>query len=316
MGQRLVAHNPQLTDADRAAFVEPDPQTWKHVIFFMIDQRLLTTRVQLLRPPHWLEEHNVKLHAYVPLSLPEFGVEGDFLVTSIYECPKIQPGPGAVVTGKFAHEVRGKILAVTVEGVDKPITVTPNHPFWSEDAQDFVEVGDMSPGATVRLADGQLRRLTNIETRAGPSSIYTVYNLEVAGEHVYHVSTAGVTVHNKGGHGSSAMVPKAPSKLGEWGEQRLRIFLGGSGFKPSKAFSTSDGPRYIDRLVDGVAHEAKAGINVKLGASIERQILKDAELVRNRVVKEAHWHFFQGATDDVLNFLNQHGIKYTLHPTP
>jgi hypothetical protein len=202
LGRRMVAHNPLLTDEDRAAFIEPDPKTWKWVDLFHTDDQILQTRVSLLRPPAWFKELNVREMHRVFLSMPEFGVEGDVLATDISPCPKIDPGQGAIVTGTFAHQVRGSILAVTVEGMDKPITVTPNHPFWSENEQDFIEVGHMSPGDMVRIADGQLRRLTNIETRAGPSSVYWVYNLEIAGEHVYHVGQAGVTVHNKGGTGN------------------------------------------------------------------------------------------------------------------
>jgi len=44
------------------------------------------------------------------------------------------------------------------------------------------------------------------------------------------------------------LVPKGTRSLGEWGEARLAQVLGGAGVKPSKPFSTSLGPRYVDRL--------------------------------------------------------------------
>ncbi len=64
------------------------------------------------------------------------------------------------------------------------------------------------------------------------------------------------------------------------------------------------GERYVDRLVNGIAHEAKAGLNVSLTTSIEKQILKDAELIAKGQIRGAHWHFFQGADDSVAPFQN------------
>jgi hypothetical protein len=73
------------------------------------------------------------------------------------------------------------------------------------------------------------------------------------------------------------------------------------------------GRRYVDRLVNGIAHEAKAGINVRLTPSIQKQILKDFELIQAGQIRGAHWHFFQGADQSVLDFLNGFGIPYTLY---
>ena len=73
------------------------------------------------------------------------------------------------------------------------------------------------------------------------------------------------------------------------------------------------GVRYVDRIVGNVAHESKGGVNVGLKPEIEKQILKDAELLREGTFEEIHWHFWQGAQDDVLELLKQHGINYTVH---
>jgi len=95
---------------------------------------------------------------------------------------------------------------------------------------------------------------------------------------------------------------------------RLAQVLGGAGFKPTKAFMTSLGSRYVDRFVESVAHEVKAGLNVKLTSAIRKQVLKDAELLRvNPAITEVYWHFFQGADQKLLSFLNQNNIKYVLH---
>jgi RHS repeat-associated protein len=110
-----------------------------------------------------------------------------------------------------------------------------------------------------------------------------------------------------------ALVPKGAIPLGKWGEARLAQVLGGAGFKPKLPFMTSEGPRYIDRLVNGIAHEAKAGLNVNLTRDIERQILKDVELIQSGQIRGAHWHFFQGAQRSVLEFLEKLGIPYTVY---
>lgn len=112
---------------------------------------------------------------------------------------------------------------------------------------------------------------------------------------------------------SSALVPAATRTLGNWGEQRLAQVLGGAVEKNTKPIATTLGNRIPDFLVDGVAHEAKAGLNVGLSSTFRKQIVKDAELIETGRIKGAHWHFFQGAQQEVLDFLTQNGIKYTVH---
>jgi ribosomal protein L15 len=99
-----------------------------------------------------------------------------------------------------------------------------------------------------------------------------------------------------------------------WGETRLKQYLGGAGFKPSKGFKTSLGIRFVDRLVGRVAHESKAGVDVKLDSKIRKQVEKDVELIETGQVDAVHWHFWQGATRELLDFLEENNIGYTLHP--
>jgi hypothetical protein len=71
--------------------------------------------------------------------------------------------------------------------------VTAAHPFWSVTRDDFVPAGELELLEQVVTIDGQIWRLTAITPRAGPE---TVYNFEVAGEHVYYVGSDGLLVHN------------------------------------------------------------------------------------------------------------------------
>jgi hypothetical protein len=89
--------------------------------------------------------------------------------------------------------------------------------------------------------------------------------------------------------------------------------LGYQGAKPSSALKTSLGKRFFDRLVNRVAHEAKAGVNVGLNATTRLQALKDTELIAKGRIDGAVWHFYQGAQRELLDFLRQHGIQYVVH---
>ena len=90
--------------------------------------------------------------------------------------------------------------------------------------------------------------------------------------------------------------------------------LNGAGYKPRLPLTTPSGKyRYPDRIVNGVAHEAKGGVDVKL-SSVRKQIDRDAELVASRQIRRAHWHFFQGAEPKTLAYLDEKHIPYTVHP--
>lgn len=311
VGDWVLADNPQAPDAETAP---ADLTALRKVTFELRDEASGLTTVALLRPAAWIADRGIYPYATVPLDLSELGAAGDAVVTSVGPCPRIAPAPGpgySLVTGTFTHEraAEGVVVDLHLEGLDKPIGVTLNHPVWCVERDDFVPVGDLAVGNHLRDAAGAPVRLTAIEPRAGP---HTVHNLEVHGRHVYHVSKLGILAHNKGG-GCRALVPKAPAKLGEWGEQRLAAELNFQGYKPSQALKTRLGNRYVDRLHDGIAHEAKAGINVKLTSSIEMQVLKDVELIARERVRGARWHFFQGADDELLKFLRDHGIDYKVY---
>jgi hypothetical protein len=112
---------------------------------------------------------------------------------------------------------------------------------------------------------------------------------------------------------SGELVPRATKPLGDWGEARLRNLLGGKGTKPKSPFNTSLGKRYVDRLVDDVAYESKAGKDVQLTSSIRDQIAKDVELIKSGAIERAEWHFWRGADNSVLDALKDAGIKAVVH---
>ncbi|MEW6197340.1 MAG: polymorphic toxin-type HINT domain-containing protein, partial [Planctomycetota bacterium] len=179
--------------ADPDSYDEIDPATWRRVELRMEDAERGRIRMTLLRPIAWLMLLGAEVGAAVPVQLPELGLVGPAYVTAVEACPPIEEGPPgtAVVTGTFVTE-RAPLIHLYIDGLDRPIGVTPSHPLYSEDRAAWVGAGSLRAGERVRTTDG-LATIDRIETRATPE---TVYNLEVRGTHTYFISRAKAWVHN------------------------------------------------------------------------------------------------------------------------
>ncbi len=120
--------------------------------------------------------------------------------------------------------------------------MTPVHPFWSVTRDDFVPAGELVLGEEVVTIDGQIWRLTSITPRAGPE---TVYNFEVAGEHVYYVTSDGLLVHNSCGSWVYAVVNSAGKPIyigtGTWARTQtvLARVAKRLGYKDAKALKNA-----------------------------------------------------------------------------
>ncbi len=148
--------------------------------------------IDLLRPIDWIEHHAVIVGETVHLDLVEMGAVGEAEVLAVEPCPPIKSGPGTVVIGKFVHECRdAELVELRIEGQSESVRVTPEHPYWSEDREEFVPVGELSEGERVSTTKGQQRIASLTRTT------YTgmLYNLETT-EHVFRVGTNGALVHN------------------------------------------------------------------------------------------------------------------------
>jgi len=102
---------------------------------------------------------------------------------------------------------------------------------------------------------------------------------------------------------------------GRVGEEALQA-LGG---ESQVFFRTSQGGRFVDQLVEGVAHESKVGYT-SLTKDVARQIGKDAELLGTRQVEGYTWHFFQspvtgriGPSGPLQQALENAGIGVEVH---
>ena len=193
VGQRVPGESPLVGADERAAFEDPDPETWRTIELTMTKTSGETLYVTLLRSLDWIEAEQAEIGGEVFLDLAELGASGMAHVHDITESPPIQPGPGSVVTGTFRHEAAGGLLNLFVQGARAPTGVTSNHLFWSADRQAFVPAGELLPGERVASTTGTAT-IDRVEPRPGPE---VVYNFEVHGEHVYYVTDSGLLVHNK-----------------------------------------------------------------------------------------------------------------------
>jgi hypothetical protein len=189
VGQRVLGTNPNQDEVE--PFEEPDPQTWRTIEVEQIKPSGKRLYATLLRPLEWIEEELDPQTNTIDLDLAELGAEGPAKVLRIGPCPPIAAGAGHIVTATFQHEPDGELLTLTIG--DDDIGCTANHPFWSEDRQEFVEAGQLRQGERVRTRLEQVASVVSIKPR--PPTAW-VYNLEVQGEHVYEVGPGGVLVHN------------------------------------------------------------------------------------------------------------------------
>lgn len=59
-------------------------------------------------------------------------------------------------------------------------------------------------------------------------------------------------------------------------------------------FRSSQGGRFVDQLVNGIADEPKVGYTA-LTKNIAKQIMKDVELVGSGEIRGSVWHFFRSS---------------------
>jgi hypothetical protein len=190
VGDRVKADNP-TGEEDLSLGAEVDPATWRKLVLRASKRDGSWADVELLRPLSWIEERGANVGGTAPVSFPECGIDGDADVLAIEPCPPIMPGRGRVVTGTFHHS-SAHVMELRVDGLATPIITTVNHLFWSADRRDYVRADALSRGERLSGRSGSMVVAAAVPlNRAIP-----VYNLEVHGAHVYHVSTAGILVHN------------------------------------------------------------------------------------------------------------------------
>jgi hypothetical protein len=202
LGERVAGRNPLRDEVDES-LADPVAQTWRAVRLTMRKESGQQLDIELLRPLEWIEASGAAPGKTIFLNLHEMAAVGDAVVDSIGPCPPIAAGHGSVVTGRFSHEPEGELLSVQLDSDVPPIVCTPNHPFWSEERQEFVRADELQAGEKLLTQHGPiaLRALTE------HPRTQRVYNLEVHREHVYHVGAQSVLVHNQCEHVFRSLSP-------------------------------------------------------------------------------------------------------------
>jgi len=202
VGQRVVAHDPQRDALPRTRGLVVDPATWRLLRLRAEDRwpdgTLDVIEVETLQPPEWVEQHGAQPGATVPLPLDllEMGLPENLraVVVANEPCPPIPDGPGSVVLTTVNH-LNPYVFELSLtddEGHRETVKPTGLHKFYSADRQAWVNTGELRVGERLRGLHGWL---TVHGVRRLPG-VHRVYNMTVAGEHVFHVSNLGLLSHN------------------------------------------------------------------------------------------------------------------------
>jgi RHS repeat-associated protein len=192
-----------ITEIDKEA-ITPDTWQWVHLTVDKTDGH--HSEVSLLRPKHWISEHNIVAAGNTMfLDLPEVGITGTALVVGFsptdidtratdsitvpYETYTYRP-----VTGVFVHHVSETCRLAFNNDTVNVVNATLNHRFYSADRHTWIPAADLFIGENVLSPNGVVQ-LTGYTYTPQPT---TVYNLEVYRTHTYLVGTMQAVVHNPG----------------------------------------------------------------------------------------------------------------------
>ena len=320
IGERTLGTNPQGRVAD-----ELDDSIFETVPFCKYSLRTAKEDgsqcdIQLLRPANWLDNEITRLRRKIDgkivdevdlladslllgelnssdnyafdvwLELPEMGVVGWATLTNVDENVVVQNGAGNVVTGTFAH-IADNAIDLIVEDQEELIACTDNHPFWSVDRQVFIPAGELIEGERLLLYNGETKRVVQKLPRPGPQ---VVYNLEIYGEHVYHVTPDGVLVHNACPHEHHVVMK---GNFSHWRKENRDYVINAQNLIDRYGISIND-PR---NLLDNVMNE---GHTVRYAKKVYEQ-LKRAE---DSKIGQPYHEIAKSVEDKLKEIRNEIGI--------
>ena len=205
---------------------------------------------------------------------------------------------------------------------EDPLPSVNRYPYAANDPVDNVDVLGMGVGEYAELLSADLNNAQCVagfaDAIAGPSlaaaSDALSGSVPTSAEVVADIAGALVLNGAQCALGAVGARSRPIGATGKIGEDALAK-LGG---KP-QFFRTSQGARFVDRLVDGIAHESKVGY-ASLTEFVSRQVAKDVELIHSGQVDGAVWHFFRspvtgeiGPSAPLYQLLDQNGIGIVIH---
>ncbi len=200
VGQRVWADNP---DVETTSATNVDPATWNRLHLraeaVWDDGTIDDINIATLQSPEWIVRHEARVGATVPipLDLVEMGLPVDMRakVLAIERCPAIEAGAGRVVLTTVNHLNRDayQITVEDAQGRREVSRPTGLHKFYRPTDGQWISAREIQPGDKLRDVNGHAITVVSVQPLPG---VHRVYNLTVEGEHVYHVSTLGLLVHN------------------------------------------------------------------------------------------------------------------------
>ena len=214
----------------------------------------------LLRPTQWLRQHGLIEGRAKELTAEDLRFQGPTRLLGTEPAPIPTTGEGRLVTGTYAlirTDVR-HLRTTDHNGKAATVITTKDHPFWSEDQQDFVNAGHLRKGERLRTRQG-LRTVTALDWAWGN---HQVHDIEVDTDHVFYASSAELLVHNvddfkcphasEGGFG----VNDPPARVkGQWSESDLKQSLLGH---PPRGLGKPD-LHHADQMPGSGVHEILPG---------------------------------------------------------
>ena len=187
VGNRLIT-----TEESYLGETAVDEATWKVVRIRMPgSENAGALDLELLRSPEWMAAMGAAIGQEIWLEVPESGVAGFGVVEAIEPCPGIEEGPGRVVLSTI--RVRSEdVVQVWLKGLYEPLEATADHPVYSVTREAWMGAGELLAGEEI-WALGDTALVLEVDSKPGT---YSVFNLEVEGEHVFFVSDLRVLSHN------------------------------------------------------------------------------------------------------------------------
>ncbi len=192
IGSRVSGDNPRPWEFDDE-LPEPDQATWMLAHFALQKEDGSWIDVDMIRPAQYWQSQSAIPGNYVLMQFPELEASGLALVKSLDPCPPIAAGSGNVVTARIVTRQTSSLIEIQF-GDGNSLTGTPQHPIWSIERQDWVQLSDLQSGEHL-LSEAAPVEITSTRHLTTAES---VYNLEIHGHHIYQVTELGVLVHNAG----------------------------------------------------------------------------------------------------------------------
>ena len=190
IGSRVSGENPRPWEHD-GELPDPISSSWKLAKFSLQKRDGNWIDVEMIRPAEYWEEQEASIGNYVHIEFPELEASGLARIKSIEPCPAIADGNGNVVTARIVTRQVSELVEIEL-GNGETITGTPQHPVWSIEQQEWIDLGELEVGEHLWTEEGPIE----IAHCRFLSTSESVYNIEVHGHHIYQIGELGVLVHN------------------------------------------------------------------------------------------------------------------------